>query len=91
MGTDGGRSWWRPSSGSREAGMGLIPMRRALELSRNMASARLLNEVGLPAVETMLRRLGFDLPSPMPMSDALGTVETTPLAMAAGPGASVRL
>lgn len=79
-----GRSWWRPSSESREAGMGLIPMRRALELSRNMASARLLNEVGLPAVETMLRRLGFDLPSPMPMSAALGTVETTPLAMAAG-------
>lgn len=79
-----GRGWWRPSSESREAGMGLIPMRRALELSRNMASARLLNDVGLPAVETLLRKLGFELPSPMPMSAALGTVETSPLAMAAG-------
>lgn len=79
-----GRDWWRPSSESREGGMGLMPMRRALELSRNMASARLLNDVGLPTVEGMLRRLGFDLPSPMPMSAALGTVETTPLAMAAG-------
>jgi penicillin-binding protein 1A len=79
-----GRGWWRPSSESREGGMGLMPMRRALELSRNMASARLLNDVGMPTVESLLRRLGFDLPYPMPMSAALGTVETTPLSMAAG-------
>ncbi|MFC6050775.1 penicillin-binding transpeptidase domain-containing protein, partial [Methylobacterium hispanicum] len=79
-----GRGWWRPSSESSGAGLGLIPMRRALELSRNMASARILNDVGQNAVESLLRKLGFELPSPMPMSAALGTVETSPLAMAAG-------
>ena len=71
---------WRPDGGNA---MGLITVRRALEASRNLASVRLLNEVGLEQVSAMAMRLGvYDKPLSN-FAAALGAVETTNLRLTA--------
>lgn len=76
----GGRRW-SPSNYDGEE-HGRVTLRRALEESYNVATARLATEVGLERVVATARRLGLsaDL-RPVP-SLALGTFEVTPLEMA---------
>jgi penicillin-binding protein 1B len=76
----GGRRW-SPSNYDGEE-HGRVTLRRALEESHNVATARLATEVGLDRVVATARRLGLsaDL-RPVP-SLALGTIEVTPLEMA---------
>lgn len=72
---------WRPQAG--EKGMGLITLRRAVELSRNMATVRVLYDVGEDAVASVADRAGLRLPEKLNYSMALGAAETTPLNVAA--------
>lgn len=71
---------WRPTSHSDSLGM--IPLRKALELSRNEATVRLAYELGLETVADTARRAGLKLPDRLTYSMALGTVETSPLNVA---------
>jgi Membrane carboxypeptidase/penicillin-binding protein len=71
---------WKPQNG--EKGMGLITLRRAAELSRNMATVRVLYDVGVEAVASVASRAGFRLPEKLNWSMALGAAETTPLNVA---------
>ncbi|NTF17388.1 penicillin-binding protein 1A [Agrobacterium rubi] len=71
---------WRPQNG--EKGMGLITLRRAAELSRNMATVRVLYDVGEDAVASVASRAGFKLPERLNWAMALGAAETTPLDVA---------
>jgi penicillin-binding protein 1A len=71
---------WKPQNG--EKGMGLITLRRAAELSRNMATVRVLYDVGEDAVASVASRAGFKLPDRLNWSMALGAAETTPLNVA---------
>lgn len=76
----GGRRW-SPSNYDGEE-HGRVTLRRALEESHNVATARLATEVGLDRVVETARRLGLsDDLRPVP-SLALGTIEVTPLEMA---------
>lgn len=73
---------WRPSD-ARSAGKGgLITVRSALELSRNMASVRLLWDMGLPSVADISSRLGFSIDKDMTYAIALGAAEASPMQMA---------
>lgn len=78
-----GQAWWRPGSYGGGGGLGLLPMSRSLEMSRNLSSIRLLYEIGTGPVGNLLRQLGMDVPDPMPLSAGLGALETTPMSMAA--------
>lgn len=71
---------WRPQNG--EKGLGLITLRRAAELSRNMATVRVLYDVGEDAVASVASRAGFKLPERLNWAMALGAAETTPLNVA---------
>lgn len=71
---------WRPDGGNA---MGLMTTRRALELSRNLAAVRLLNEVGLESVSALATQLGvYDRPLAN-MASGLGAVETTNMRLTA--------
>jgi penicillin-binding protein 1A len=71
---------WRPEGGGA---MGLITLRRALELSRNLSSVRLLNDIGIEAVSDLSRRLGvYDRPLTN-FAAGLGAVETTNMRLTA--------
>lgn len=72
---------WRPAN-YRDAYLGKVPVRRALELSLNAATARLARTVGLAAIRDLARRTGIsgDLP-PYP-SMVLGALEVSPLEIA---------
>lgn len=73
---------WSPQNYDRKT-MGRIPMRKALTLSRNLASVNLLNRVGLDEARDYIQRFGFDLKElPLGLSMALGTAEVSPLQMA---------
>ncbi len=72
---------WRPKNFDREH-HGRIPLREALERSYNVATARLGQQVGIPRVVEMARRLGIESPlSPVP-SLAIGAADITPLELA---------
>ncbi|MCV9965139.1 transglycosylase domain-containing protein [Pararhizobium sp. BT-229] len=71
---------WRPTS--HDAGLGLITLRRSLELSRNESTVRLVYDLGLDQVAETARRAGIRLPEKLTYSMALGTAETTPLNVA---------
>jgi len=76
-----GKSWVPQNYDHKE--MGPIRMRKALALSRNLASINLLNSVGLEDAQAYIRRFGFDQESlPLGLSMALGTGETSPMKMA---------
>jgi len=72
---------WTPQGG--HGGMGLITLRRSLELSRNMSTVRLLYDIGMEPVVDVARRVGFDLVSSANYSMALGAVEASPVTVAA--------
>lgn len=61
----------------------MITAARSLEMSRNLASIRLMDQVGTGQVANLLRQLGVEVPDPLPLAAGLGAVETTPIAQAA--------
>jgi len=76
------RGGWHPKNFDGKT-MGLIRMREALVLSRNLASIDLLNRTGLDGAQRFIQRLGFDADQrPLGLSMALGTAEVSPLQMA---------
>ena len=78
-GPDG--SVWRPRNFDRTS-HGQVALHRALANSWNQATARLGMELGIPAVEAMLRRLGLRREVPRVPSLVLGAGEYSPLMMA---------
>jgi penicillin-binding protein 1B len=72
---------WRPENYNGEFN-GIVPVRRALERSLNVATARLAQEVGLPRVADVARRMGITSRLPVVPSLALGTAEVSPLEIA---------
>ncbi|MBI5419534.1 MAG: PBP1A family penicillin-binding protein [Deltaproteobacteria bacterium] len=61
--------------------LGPIPMLEALAKSRNLATVRLLNEVGVDSAIQMARALGIESPIERNLSIALGSSGVTPLEM----------
>ncbi len=76
-----GQEDWRPADAKAAGHGGLLTVRRALELSRNMATVRLLWNIGLDDVSANARRLGFDFDR-MSYPYALGAGEVSPLRLA---------
>ncbi len=75
---------WEPQNSDRRE-LGIIPMRKALALSRNLAAVNLLQSVGVDNAARFIRRFGFDIdPVALGPSMALGTIETSPMKMAEG-------
>lgn len=75
---------WRPNDAKSAGKGGLITVRRALEISRNMATVRLLWDIGLDDVQAMARRFGLLADrDKMTYALALGAGEVTPLQLAA--------
>ncbi|HET8729736.1 MAG TPA: penicillin-binding protein 1A [Moraxellaceae bacterium] len=77
-----GDSLWQPSNSDGEF-LGPITLRRALYMSRNMVSIRLLQAVGIDNARAYISRFGF--PSgklPRNLTLALGTAEVLPVQMA---------
>ncbi|MBI5577269.1 MAG: PBP1A family penicillin-binding protein [Deltaproteobacteria bacterium] len=63
--------------------LGPIPMLEALAKSRNLATVRLLNEIGVDSAIQMARTLGIESPMERNLSIALGSSGVTPLEMCA--------
>ncbi|WP_426115926.1 penicillin-binding protein 1A [Massilia sp. PWRC2] len=81
-GEDAGKTW----SPQNDDGVfdGVVSMRRALALSKNVPSVRLLRTLGVPYVHDSLAKFGFDAARhPSNLTLALGTGAVTPLQMAA--------
>lgn len=75
---------WRPHNDTRSFG-GPVRLRVALEHSLNLVSIRLMRALGTAYVSQYAARFGFDPKSlPQNLTLALGTLEATPLQMAAG-------
>lgn len=72
---------WRPRNFDREY-HGRVPIREALERSYNVATARLGQQVGIPRVVEMARRLGVESPLSAVPSLAIGAADLTPLELA---------
>ena len=75
---------WRPENDSGKF-YGPTRLRKALYLSRNLVSIRILRQIGVKRAIASMERFGFD-PDALPgnLSLALGTQATTPLAIASG-------
>jgi penicillin-binding protein 1B len=74
---------WRPKNFDH-VHHGNVPIREALERSYNVATARLGQQVGIPRVVEMARRLGIESPLPAVPSLAIGAADLTPLELANG-------
>jgi penicillin-binding protein 1A len=81
---NGAEDSWRPENSTREFG-GPTRLREALVRSRNLVSIRVLKYIGIPTAIDYISRFGFD-PKSMPhdLTLALGTLDATPLDVAAG-------
>lgn len=75
---------WTPQNYEVGDYLGLATLRRGVELSRNVMTARLANEVGMDKIKDTVERMGVydDLPPFLSMS--LGAGETTLLKMTTG-------
>ncbi len=69
---------WRPENYNR-AHTGRITLRQALAQSNNIASVRLLENLGISQVIELARRLGWTTPLTNDLSLAFGTSEISPL------------
>jgi penicillin-binding protein 1A len=80
----GAEEAWRPKNYEHAFG-GPTRLRDALVHSRNLVSIRVLKAIGIPTAIDYISRFGFD-PRTMPhdLTLALGTLEATPLDVAAG-------
>src|SRR5579863_6139492 len=81
---NGAEEAWRPENDARQFG-GPTRLREALVHSLNLVSIRVLKAVGIQNAIDYISRFGFD-PRSMPhdLTLALGTLEATPLDVAAG-------
>jgi penicillin-binding protein 1A len=80
----GSEEAWRPENSTREFG-GPTRLREALVRSRNLVSIRILKELGIGTAIDYMARFGFDARSmPHDLTLALGTLDATPLDVAAG-------
>ncbi|HEV7456790.1 MAG TPA: PBP1A family penicillin-binding protein [Roseococcus sp.] len=77
-----GAGIWRPSNADGRV-MGYMSMRRALELSRNLATVRVAQEVGIERVAEVANRFGVIENMPPFLAMSLGAGETTVLRQAA--------
>ena len=73
---------WKPKNYDGKF-LGPIPMIEALAKSRNLATVRLLNEIGVDSAIQMARMLGIESPIERHLSIALGSSGITPLEMCA--------
>jgi penicillin-binding protein 1A len=81
---DGSGQKWEPKNDDGKF-LGMITMRHALTLSRNLVSVRLLQAIGTDYAQQYIQRFGFAAkqhPAYLPM--ALGAGSVTPLQMAEG-------
>jgi len=75
---------WRPDNADKEF-LGPIRLRQALYRSRNLASIRLVQRVGLTSTIDYLTKFGFDRSEiPRDLSISLGSPNFTPLQVATG-------
>jgi penicillin-binding protein 1A len=74
---DGGGNLWTPANFDEEF-QGAIPIRKALELSVNIVSIKLVERLGMPLVRSYLREAGFRQPigDDAGLTLGLGTKET---------------
>lgn len=72
---------WEPQNYDRRS-EGVVPLYRALGSSLNQATARLGMNLGLPAVTSVMRRLGYEGPSQELPSMLLGTTNMSPMEVA---------
>lgn len=72
---------WTPGNYRKEY-LGLVSLRRALELSLNAATARVAQDVGLDPIHATARALGFVSPLTEYPSLVLGASEVTPFEVA---------
>lgn len=78
-----GDSLWQPGNSDGEF-LGPVTLRRALYMSRNMVSIRLLQAVGVENARAYVARFGFPADKlPRNLTLALGTAEILPVQMAA--------
>ncbi len=75
-----GNGDWRPQM--NDTGLGLITFRQALERSRNLATVRLLYDIGENKIGDVARFVGLELPQKMTYAMALGAAATSPLNVA---------
>ncbi len=79
-----GSSLWQPGNSDGEF-LGPITLRRALYMSRNMVSIRLLQSVGVGPARSYIARFGFPQSKlPTNLTLALGSAEVLPLQMVTG-------
>jgi penicillin-binding protein 1A len=71
---------WKPKNYD-DTFLGPIPLIEALARSRNLATVRLLDEIGVDAAIRMARNLGIQSPIERNLSIALGSAGVTPLEM----------
>ncbi|WP_221277057.1 transglycosylase domain-containing protein [Deinobacterium chartae] len=74
---------WRPRNYGGRVGNGPVTLRHALDRSLNLPTIRLAQRVGLPRFTAKLAELGLPLPEQPNLTLALGTLETSPLRLAA--------
>uniref|UniRef100_UPI0035714AD6 penicillin-binding protein 1A n=1 Tax=Vogesella indigofera TaxID=45465 RepID=UPI0035714AD6 len=81
--TIGGQSWDPKNDDGKYAGM--ITMRRALALSKNLVSIRILMSIGTDFGQQYVQRFGFESKNiPAYLTMALGAGQASPLQMAEG-------
>ncbi len=79
-----GNERWNPKNADHKE-LGPIRLRKALALSRNLASINLLQSLGIEEAQAYIRRFGFSLEAmPLGLSMALGTGELSPVKLAEG-------
>lgn len=78
---DGAEDEWEPRNSSGSF-MGPMSFRRALELSRNICTIKILMDAGLGPVLDMANRMGITSPLGRNLSLSLGTSEVTPFELA---------
>lgn len=72
---------WSPGNYKNEY-LGMVSLRRALEMSLNAATVRVAQEVGLEPIRETAQVLGFVSPLPLYPSLILGAAEVTPFEVA---------
>jgi penicillin-binding protein 1A len=83
-----GNQVWRPQNSDGRT-MGYLSMRRAMELSRNLATVRIAQQVGMDRVSEVASRFGVIDNMPRFIANSLGAGETTVLRQAAAYAAFV--
>lgn len=78
-----GKGMWRPENYEKDY-LGLLPLRRGVELSRNTMTVRLADRVGMKNISETARKFGIFDNLPPYLAMALGSGETTLMRMVTG-------